>query len=692
MKLVTKWLHSQPIRNKVLVFGILMSSLPLLLLSYYYFIHTKMDLEKRINEKQILVLNNLSTEIKLEIDQTFQRMQMFTILSQTDRNRSGFYELLQQSDSIEEIVITNPQGIVEKRVSRYKLNLPGKEEKWYSDDMWYSLQTKERTYGEVEFNQFGQPIMKLAIPYFENGQRKGIGVVVQLQKIIGKISSLRQDHSSYLYLMDNRGKVIAHQDYSKLWQKRTKEDSNSVLGVNEKIPGLNWTLVMEQPKVSAYEPIDKMMQNGLTVVAIATLLVSLISIYAGLYFTKPIVMLDKAMRMLKLGEKSEPLQLSQTDEMGMLVQSFNSMSKELQEKSLRLEQEKERLNLVLNGIGAGLGLVKSDYKITWMNPLLKELLQEKHLQLPCYTLVGGSNSPCKDCMITCPGVSGNADKLITFESTDGEKRIYRHRVFPLNHAIEDEGEFLLFIEDITEQKEIEEQIVQTDKLAALGLMASSFAHEVNNPLTTINVYAEDLLDRMKGKDSSLDETEIEYYLKKIKDNAIRCKKITGNLLNFSRKTSWSKSSIHIKDTIQDAISLVEYTVHKKNLSLEVEIDPTIPEFSGDSLKLMQVLVNLLNNAIDSFEKEGTIKITAKNANSSLHISVRDTGAGIPKEILSKIFDPFFTTKPVGKGTGLGLSVCYGIIQQFGGSIDISSEQGIGTTVEIVIPLQKEAVQ
>ena len=313
MKMITKWLYSQPIRNKVLVFGILMSSLPLLLLSYYYFIHAKGDLEKRINEKQNLILNNLSAEIKLEMDQTFQNMQMFTIMNKTEQNNKGFYELLQQSDSIEEIVITNSQGLVEKRVSRYSLNLAKKDERWYTDDMWYSFQTKERTYGSVEFNQFGQPVMKLAIPFFENGQRKGLGVVIQLQKIIGKISSLRQDRSSYLYLMDNRGKVIAHQDYSKLWQKHTDLIDNSVIGVKEKIQGLDWTLVMEQPKSSAYEPIDRMMQNGFTVVAIATLMVSFISIYAGLYFTKPIIQLDKAMRKLKFGEKFEPLKLEQTD-------------------------------------------------------------------------------------------------------------------------------------------------------------------------------------------------------------------------------------------------------------------------------------------------------------------------------------------------------------------------------------------
>jgi signal transduction histidine kinase len=324
-----------------------------------------------------------------------------------------------------------------------------------------------------------------------------------------------------------------------------------------------------------------------------------------------------------------------------------------------------------------------------MNPLLKELLDDEQVKLPCYALFGSTDTPCEDCMITRPEIIGNADKQIVFTDGNGIERIYRHRVFPLNNKIEGEGEYLLFIEDITEQKEMEEKIVQTDKIAALGLMASSFAHEVNNPLTTINVYAEDLLDRLSSTDDRLDDTEISYYLKKIKDNTIRCKKITSNLLNFSRKTKWTATAIHFEETIQEAISLVEYSINKKNIRLHAEIAPDIPNITGDGLKLMQVLVNLLNNSIDAIIEEGKITISAKKINENLQVSISDTGAGIPKEMMSKIFDPFFTTKPVGKGTGLGLSVCYGIIQQFGGEIQVLSEQGMGTTVEISIPISKK---
>lgn len=682
-------LHSQPIRIKVLVFGLFMSTIPLLLISYYYYFHVKSDLEERILDKQELMLQNLTGEIEMEFNQTFQRVQMFSALSGQEMEQGVFYELLQQNESIEEAVIINDRGYVEKRVSRYRLNIPDENEKWLTDDMWFALQSKDRIYGEVEFNPFGQPIMKLAVPYMENGQRKAVGVIIQLQKIIGQISSLRQDHSSYLYLMDRSGRVIAHQDYSRLWQKRLADDSRKVLGVRAKIDDLGWTMVMEQPETTAYEPINEMFRNGLMAVAIVTLIVSLISIYAGFYFTAPIVLLEKGMNQLKAGRRAAPIELNRNDEFGKLSQSFNEMSEELQEKSLRLEQEKERLNVVVNGIGAGLALVTKDYEVTWMNPILEDWLYKNEVELPCYTLIGGESEPCRNCPITCPDMKDDTNMVMRMKKGQSEERLFRHRVFPLNHAIEGEGRFLIVIEDITKQKQMEEKIIQTDKLSALGLMASSFAHEVNNPLTTINVYAEDLIDRMEQNDEGLDEAEMSFYLNKIKENTERCKRITGNLLNFSRKSNWTLSKIDIKETIQNSISLVEHSLKKEGIDFKSSIEDELPFLAGDSLKLMQVLVNLIRNSIDAVERNGRIELSACHSGGHVVFSVSDNGCGIAKEAMPRLFDPFYTTKPVGKGTGLGLSVCYGIVEEFGGTIQVESADGMGTTVQISIPAETQ---
>lgn len=685
MRKLLEVMHSQTIRNKVLVFGVVMSTIPLLLISFYYYSYVKSDLEHRILDKQNLMLENLSREIEFDFNQIFQRIHVLASLNQLKNEKSALYELLQQSDSIEEVIVTDAKGYVENRVSRYELNIPANNEKWFTDDMWFRLQTDDQVYGQVEFNQYGQPVMKLAIPFFENDTKKAIGVVVQLQKIIGEISSMRQDNSSYIYLIDGKGRVIAHQDYSKLWHKQPSGEQKDELGVKTRIENLDWVLVMEQPKATAYAPINKMLQNGIGAVALLILIVSLISVWAGLYFTKPIVLIDREMNRLKRGHKISPIKMNRSDEFGKLADSFNDMSKELLEKSRQLEQEKERLNVVVNGIGAGLALVTKEYRITWMNPILKGWLKEDRLTLPCYAVIGGENAPCVQCPITCPDLGKIADELMKFKDGSNGERIFRHRVFPLNHAIQEEGEFLVVLEDITEQKQMEETIIQTDKLSALGIMASSFAHEVNNPLTTINVYAEDLIDRIQAGDEELDEDEMEHYLGKIKENTERCKRITGNLLNFSRKTDWTDDLIQVKEIIENSVSLVEHSLKKQRIQLELDVNQALPPIRGDGLKLMQVLVNLINNAVDAMDSEGSLIISAATTENAVAIKVTDSGHGISAEAMDKLFDPFFTTKPIGKGTGLGLSVCYGIIQQFGGNIQIDSKQDEGTSVEIHLP-------
>lgn len=685
---IGSWLSSQPIRIKVLVFGMMMSIMPLLFISYYYYSNVKAELENRILENQKLILENLSSEIELEFNQTFRQLQMAIAFKQQGKQQSIFYDLLQQNESIEEIVITDHSGYVQKKISRTNLNIPLHGEKWFSDTLWSDFQSKSKTYGKVEFNQFGQPIMKVMIPFIEDGKQKGIGAIIQLQKIIGKISSLRQEYSSYLYLLDQDGKVIAHQDYSQLWKKLPDLDNRDVLGVQTEIGNLGWTLVMEQPASTAYEPINHLFRNGLYAVAIVTIIVSLISVYAGLYFTTPIIYLDKGMNYLKTGRKPVPIQLNRQDELGKLAESFNEMSNELQEKSLRLEQEKERLSVVVNGIESGLALVRKDYQVTWMNPLLQKWIHNQGVQLPCFTLLGGKKEVCEDCPITSPELDTNGNSIIKTKGENGEERIFNHRVFPLNHAMKGEGEFLIVIEDITEQKQMEEKMIQTDKLSALGLMASNFAHEVNNPLATINVFAEDLIDRLEQKDGELDEEEMALYLTKIKENTERCKRITSNLLNFSRKSNWTMTHLDINETIANSIHLVESTLKKKQITLSTDLPHDLPALLGDSLKLMQVIVNLINNAIDAMENDGQLTISVGVEQNLLCIQVVDNGCGMEPEVLGKIFDPFYTTKPVGKGTGLGLSVCYGIIEELGGTIQVESKVGVGTTVKVRIPIKK----
>ncbi|MEQ6377309.1 ATP-binding protein [Bacillaceae bacterium S4-13-56] len=680
------------IRNKVLLFGLIMSTLPLIFLSVFLFLEFMDDQEKSVKERQTIIIESIAKDVDQQIQQIIKHVQFLSTVDGLEDHRGLYYQTLHENQAIEEIVMFDHLGVVKDRVSRFDLNRVQNQD-WMNTEQLDQLSHEKIFIDEVSFNSFGQPIMKLAtsLPLKENNQfLGGIGVVIQLQKIIGEITSSRVKEEGILYLLDQKDKIIAHQDYSQLWKpSEENNEGDRVLGVQKKIDTLGWTLVMEQPYKEAYSSVYTLASKGTIIVLIVGFFISLLSIAAGLYFTRPIESLQKAIKSFQKNQWVEPVRLQRADEMGQLANAFNEMSAELYEKSQSLLMEKERLDVIVDGIGAGLALVRSDFTISWINPTLESWLDRFELNIPCYVLFSGEDQPCKDCPIMDPAQPIESNEIHKVIGKSGKKKIFRHRVYPLTQTVDSNEHYLIVMEDITEQQEMEEKLIQTDKLSALGLMASSFAHEVNNPLATINVYAEDLLDRLKEEKEELVQSgEMEKYLRIIKENTERCKNITRNLLNFSRKTEWTKNNIDVNEVVHNSIALIHYTFSRKNINLELMLTPNLPPLIGDGLKLMQVMVNMIQNAVDAMENGGDLLVSSTLERESIALVVKDTGCGMSEETIGKVFDPFYTTKPVGKGTGLGLSVCYGIIQQFGGEIHIESEIGKGTVVKIQLPILK----
>jgi len=181
-------------------------------------------------------------------------------------------------------------------------------------------------------------------------------------------------------------------------------------------------------------------------------------------------------------------------------------------------------------------------------------------------------------------------------------------------------------------------------------------------------------------------------LTQINTQGKRCKEITHKLLSFARKTDSTVNDVQINDSIREIVSFTAQMARYNNVIIEENLNEGIPYIRISPSELQQVILNLLNNAIDAMEKTGgTIKIETKISKiekNHLAILIEDNGPGIPKDNLDRIFDPFFTTKAVGKGTGLGLSICYGIIQKMGGKIDVHSQVGMGTKFRIWLPFQE----
>jgi PAS domain S-box-containing protein len=245
----------------------------------------------------------------------------------------------------------------------------------------------------------------------------------------------------------------------------------------------------------------------------------------------------------------------------------------------------------------------------------------------------------------------------------------------------------VIMRDIRERKRMQSQLVQASKMSALGQLASGVAHEINNPLATIDVCAQEslelLVERKMKKIKGVDEF-IEM-LETIKDQAERCKVITQNLLNFARKTEFKLEKANLNDLVERMIALIEFEVKAQNKQILRSLASELPPIHTDPIQLQQVFLNILNNAVEATDKQGRILVKTWFEDGRVAVSFSDNGKGIPPENLDKIFTPFFTTKPLGKGTGLGLSICYGIIEKLNGKIDVKSKLGNGTTFTIYIP-------
>ncbi|MGQ9696924.1 MAG: [Fe-Fe] hydrogenase large subunit C-terminal domain-containing protein [Armatimonadota bacterium] len=230
-------------------------------------------------------------------------------------------------------------------------------------------------------------------------------------------------------------------------------------------------------------------------------------------------------------------------------------------------------------------------------------------------------------------------------------------------------------------KEAEEQLIQSAKLASMGQLAAGIAHEINNPLGTVTLFAHLMMKSMPEDDPRRADLQM------IVDEAARCKEIVAGLLDFSRRGKLKLRNTNINELLDEALASVEKKPEFDLVEVRKAYDPGLPDIQADASQLKQVFVNLMVNAAEAMPRGGTLTLSTRAGSDggSVVVSVSDTGCGIPKENLDKLFTPFFTTKQIGKGTGLGLAVAYGIIKMHHGSIEVQSTVGKGTTFEITLP-------
>jgi two-component system NtrC family sensor kinase len=232
------------------------------------------------------------------------------------------------------------------------------------------------------------------------------------------------------------------------------------------------------------------------------------------------------------------------------------------------------------------------------------------------------------------------------------------------------------------------KIMESERLAVIGQLAAGVAHEVNNPLQGVLSYSNLLIENISPKDPNREFAE------KIAKQATRCKTIIRGLLDFSRQTAPEMKYYQTNSLVRESLALVEKQSIFHNIEIIKNIDASLPSIILDPSQIQQVFLNIIINAAEAMNGKGklTVATRADSTKKFIEVEISDTGIGISKENLEKIFDPFFTTKDVGHGTGLGLAISYGIVKKHGGTIQVDSEVGKGTTFIIRLPIVEEAAK
>ena len=385
--------------------------------------------------------------------------------------------------------------------------------------------------------------------------------------------------------------------------------------------------------------------------------------------------------------KSAPM-----DEISALTEVARQMADDLQENRQQLEryaakifQSKELLQSVFDGITDPVVLITRLGTIKNVNKAFLDrysITLDKVMEHSITTLPFKEQCPLIECgniLISPP--EAPISRRINMEN--GE--IFLIYFYPIRNEGGNTDSIVCYVKDITDQKRLEQQIQQTEKIVSMGQLAAGVAHEINNPLGVILCH----IDLIKDDPTLSEEARAD--LETIEKHAGNCRTIIADLLNFARQHKSIKELSSINSIISDVVQIVANQFQQQNITIDLDLDPTIPMINVDIDKMKQVFFNLLLNSAHAINENGYILLISKynQEKQIITLTVDDNGCGVLPETIDKIFDPFFTTKAPGKGTGLGLSVSYGIIKDHDGEITVESVPGKGSCFTITLHAEEE---
>jgi two-component system, NtrC family, sensor kinase len=367
---------------------------------------------------------------------------------------------------------------------------------------------------------------------------------------------------------------------------------------------------------------------------------------------------------------------------------------EVAAQSREMQEQRRFISLIIDSLPIGLYVVDRDYRIQLWNrqrEVGSPLRRDEVVGRQVFEVL--TRQPQEELRAEFDRVFQTGEILQDeLEVTvGGEVRAFRLSKIPMRLEGDRISHVITIGEDVTESRRIQGQIMQSEKLAAIGQLAAGVMHEINNPLATISACVAAIEGRI-GAMTSAEKTAVEEYLEIIDKEVDRCTRIVDGLLDFSRPKGKSKGKVVLNSVVEETLFLLKHHQRFKRLTVVRELDSSIPATHANPEQLTQVLMALMLNAVDAMDdRRGRLTVrTGRNPNQKdeVVVEIEDNGTGISRADQAKIFEPFYTTKPPGRGTGLGLSICYGIVEDHRGRIEVDSQPGRGSIFRVFLPVHQ----
>lgn len=333
-------------------------------------------------------------------------------------------------------------------------------------------------------------------------------------------------------------------------------------------------------------------------------------------------------------------------------------------------------------------IVDSQYRIKRANLGFAQITGTDIKKIPgqkCYELFAGYNQPCPGCPLNNLTQKNHEErKRIELDRFPKNGRQYEVSAYALPEGASTAGdEVVLYYRDVTDERQLQRRLRQAEKMAAVGTLAGGVAHEINNPLGGILAFTQLALKQLDPTHPARED------MAEVERAVLRCKKIVQNLLDYSRQDLQEpKRLLNLNQVVQNSQAYMDLSSKEFEVTVNKNLQETLPQVFGQADQLQQVVLNLFTNALQAVpKKQGVIDVQTDCDDDFVYLKITDNGCGMSADAVDRIFEPYYTTKKQGEGTGLGLSICYKIMLEHNGKIQVESVKGRGTTMTLVFPKQ-----